>query len=165
MRTSERSGRAVIAPDMAPHELREGCYLVSTDPSLLDVPRVHAWLTKSYWAEGITLDAVTRSIERSIPFGAYHQGVQVGVARVISDTSTLAYVADVFVDEAHRGRGLGKLLMRAVMSHPDLQEVRRWLLGTRDAHGLYVQFGFGPLERPERWMEAAAPDVYKHEGG
>jgi len=150
--------------DNRSYELRDGDYVVSTDRALLDAPRIHAFLTRSYWSEGVTLEAVARSIEHSIPFGLYHGGEQVGFARVITDHVTLAYVADVYVEEEHRGKGLGKLLMRAVSEHPELQGLRRWLLGTRDAHGLYRQFGFREPRRPDRWMEKHDPRLYKHEG-
>ncbi len=146
------------------HQLQVGDFLVSTDRRLLDVERIHAFLTLSYWAEGVSLEAVGRSIEHSIPFGVYAGGEQVGFARVITDTSTLAYVADVYVEAMYRGQGLSKLLMKALLSHPDLQQVQRWLLGTRDAHGLYSRFGFEPLRRPERWMERADLALYKYEG-
>jgi GNAT superfamily N-acetyltransferase len=144
-------------------ELRRGEYVVSTDPTRLDVTAIHGFLTESYWAEGVTKDTVERSIEHSIPFGLYRQGKQVGFARVITDRQTLAYLADVYVEEAHRGRGLGKLLMEAVLGHPDLGRIRRWLLGTRDAHGLYRQYGFDALKKPERWMERAESPLYQHE--
>ena len=150
--------------DNRSYELHGGDYVVSTDRSLLDVPRVHAFLTRSYWSEGVTLEAVARSIEHSIPFGLYHGGEQVGFARVITDHVTLAYVADVYVEEEHRGKGLGKLLMRAVSEHPELQGLRRWLLGTRDAHGLYRQFGFREPRRPDRWMEKYDSQIYRDEG-
>ncbi len=144
--------------------LREGRYLVSTDPSLLDIDRIHAFLTASYWAEGVPRDVLARSIEHSIPFGLYDGHAQIGFARVITDCATFAYLADVYIEEEYQGQGLGKLLMRAVTAHPDLQDLRRWMLGTRDAHGLYHQFGFTELGKPERWMEKADPDVYTRAG-
>lgn len=143
------------------YELREGQYLVSTDSALLDIDRIHAFLTASYWAEGVPPDIVARSIEHSMPFGLYDGRAQIGFARVITDFATYAYLADVYVEAEYQGQGLGKLLMQAVMDHPDLQGMRRWLLGTRDAHGLYRQFGFTELRRPERWMERPDSDVYK----
>jgi GNAT superfamily N-acetyltransferase len=146
------------------YELREGDVVVSCDAGKLEVDRIHAFLTASYWAEGVSRETVGRSIENSIPFGLYVSGTQVGFARVISDRASYAYLADVYVEEEHRGKGLSKLLMRAVMGHPELQGMRRWLLGTRDAHGLYRQFGFTELQRPERWMEKADPALYEHEG-
>jgi GNAT superfamily N-acetyltransferase len=142
------------------HELCEGAYLVSTDPSRIDLDRVRAFLTRSYWAEGIPRETVARSIEHSIPFGLYDGREQIGFARVVTDRATFAWLADVYVEEGHRGKGLGKLLMCAVMAHPELQSLRRWMLGTRDAHGLYRQFGFSELARPERWMDKHDPDVY-----
>ncbi len=142
------------------YELREGQYLVSTDLSLLDIDRIHAFLTASYWAEGVPQDVVARSIRHSIPFGLYDGQAQIGFARAITDCATFAYLADVYVEEEYQGQGLGKFLMRAVMAHPDLQGLRRWMLGTRDAHGLYHQFGFTEPRHPDRWMEKADPDVY-----
>ena len=147
------------------YELREGGILVSCDPQTLDQERIHAFLTRSYWAEGVSQETVIRSIENSIPFGVYLNGEQVGFARVISDRASYAYLADVYVELPYRGRGLSKILMRAVMAHPELQGLRRWVLGTRDAHGLYRQFGFTELQVPERWMEKAAPGLYEHEAG
>jgi len=146
------------------YEVREGEVLVSCDRSKLDLNRIHAFLTRSYWSEGVSRETVERSIENSIPFGVLCGGEQVGFARVISDRASYAYLADVYIEEAYRGRGLSKLLMRAVMAHPELQGLRRWILGTRDAHGLYRQFGFTELQRPERWMEKAEPSLYQHEG-
>ncbi len=127
--------------------------------------RIHAFLTHSYWAEGVSRETLERSIEHSIPFGVFCDGEQAGFARVISDRASYAYLADVYIEESFRGRGLSKLLMRAVMAHPELQGLRRWILGTRDAHGLYRQFGFTELQRPERWMENAEPGLYKNETG
>jgi GNAT superfamily N-acetyltransferase len=134
--------------------------LVTTDPSRLDVDLIHGFLTRSYWAAGISRDVVARAIEHSICFGALDGGRQVGFARVVSDRATYAYVSDVFVLESHRGRGVGKRLMAAIMSHPDLQGLRRWSLSTRDAHGLYRQYGFREPRHPERAMEVSAECPY-----
>ena len=143
------------------YEVRRDGYLVSTDQGLLDIDAVHAFLSQqSYWANGIARAKFENALQHSLPFGAYRNGAQVGFARVISDFETFAYLADVFVDEAHRGRGVSKLLLGAVLAHPQLVSLRRWMLGTRDAHGLYSQFGFIPLEEPGRWMELSNPDVY-----
>jgi len=137
----------------AVHEARHGDLLVSTDPSRLDLDAIHGFLSGSYWARGIPRDTVARSIEHSLCFGAYACGRQVGFARVITDRATYAYVADVFVLESDRGRGVGKRLMECIVSHPELQGLRRWTLFTRDAHGLYRQYGFGDARYPERLME------------
>jgi GNAT superfamily N-acetyltransferase len=148
--------------EAVPYELRDGGYVVSDDPARIDIAYVHAFLTESYWSKGIPREVVERAIASSLAFGLYGpDGKQVGFARVITDRATFAYIADVFVDETHRGKGLGKLLMRAITSHPDLQGLRRWSLATRDAHGLYQQFGFSELAHPERFMEIANPDLYK----
>ncbi|HWZ95246.1 MAG TPA: GNAT family N-acetyltransferase [Opitutaceae bacterium] len=136
-----------------PHELQHNGYLVSDDPARLDVDAIHAFLTTSYWAEGIPRERVERSLKNSLCFGAYSGAKQVGLARVISDFATFAWLADVYVLDAHRGHGLSKALMRAVVSHPRLQGLRRFQLVTRDAHNLYAQFGFIPLAHPGRHME------------
>jgi GNAT superfamily N-acetyltransferase len=143
------------------HSMHEGDFDVSTDPSRLDISVIHPFLNRSYWAEGIPREIVQRSILHSLCFGAYRGNEQVGFARVISDHATYAYLADVFVVEAERGRGIGKLIMRCIMSHPELQGLRRWSLLTRDAHGLYRQFGFTDPKAPERAMEISNPDAYK----
>jgi len=136
------------------YEVRRNGYVVSTDPAALDLDAVHDFLAnRSYWSAGISRERLAAAIERSIPFGVYHDGRQVGFTRVITDGSTIAYIADVYVDEAYRGRGLSKLLMEAVMAHPELQHLKRWILGTKDAHSLYARYGFKPLTAPERWME------------
>jgi len=119
------------------HERQDGDILVSTDETRLDLDTVHGFLAGSYWAAGIPREVVERSIRHSICFGAFDRGRQVGFARVISDRATFAYVADVFVLDDHRGRGIGKQIMVAVTSHPELQNLRLWTLFTRDAHGLY----------------------------
>ena len=137
-------------------------YEISTDRARLDVALIHRWLSEdSYWAKGVPRDVVERSIENALCFGIYDgNGAQIGFARVITDKATFAYLADVFVLEAHRGKGLSKTLMAEILAHPELQDLRRWLLATWDAHGLYAQFGFTPLDRPERIMERRDPDVY-----
>jgi GNAT superfamily N-acetyltransferase len=140
---------------------REGNHEISTDRSRLDIGVVHGFLTTSYWAECIPREIVERSIAHSLCFGAYGASGQVGFARVISDYATYAYIADVFVLESARGHGIGKLLMRAIMSHPDLQGLRRWSLLTRDAHGLYRQSGFTEPRHPGRYMELSNPDIYQ----
>ncbi len=135
---------------------------ISTEKSRLDVTFIHRFLCdESYWAANIPLDLVQTSMENSLCFGAYDGGAQVGFARVITDYATFAYVADVFVVASHRGAGVGRELMSAIMAHPALQRLRRWHLVTRDAQRLYEQFGFQPLRAPERHMEIVAADPYK----
>jgi len=143
---------------------QHGEYTVSDDPLRLDRDMIHGYLTTSYWAEGIGRDVVDRSIENSIAFGVYHGASQVGFARVITDKSTFAYLADVFVVESHQGRGLGSKLMASIMAHPELQGLRRWLLFTRDAHGLYGKFGFTPPASPQNVMEIWRPGFYLKAG-
>lgn len=143
-------------------ESRCGEFVVSTDPARLDLDVIHGFLTNCYWAKGIPRDTVARSIEHALCFGIYDgAGAQVGFARVISDFATYAYIADVFVLESHRGRGLGKALMERIQQHPSLQGLRRWNLSTLDAHGLYSQFGFTPPKWPERYMEILRPNIYQ----
>jgi N-acetylglutamate synthase-like GNAT family acetyltransferase len=139
-----------------------GRFLISTDRSKLDVDVIHRFLARSYWAEGIPRETVVRSIENSLCFGVYDNARQIGFARVISDFATYAYLADVFILEPYRERGLGKELMASIMAHPDLQGLRRWSLGTRDAQGLYAQFGFKPVvnTRARTVMEIADPEIY-----
>ena len=145
------------------HEVaRRGDFLVSTDPAQLDVPLIHEFLSnRSYWAAGIPLDVVRKSIENAFCFGLYHKGRQIGFARLVTDRATFAYLGDVFVVESARGQGLSKWLLECILGHPDLQGLRRMLLGTRDAHGLYRQFGFTPVASPERFMEIFCPDIYQ----
>jgi GNAT superfamily N-acetyltransferase len=137
-----------------------GEFEISTDPARIDFAAVHRFLTASYWAKGIPLETVQRSISNSLCFGIYRGTEQAGFARVITDRATFAYLGDVFVIETFRGRGLSKWLMQCIVSHPELQGLRRWSLVTRDAHKLYERFGFHELKAPERWMEIHRPDVY-----
>jgi len=142
-------------------EHRHGEFVISTDPRRLDLNTIHRFLTNCYWAKGIPRAVVARSIEHSLCFGVYDgSGVQVGFARVVSDFATVAYLGDVFVLESYRGRGLSTWMMECIMHHPALQGLRRWILVTRDAHGLYSHFGFTPLKAPERYMELHRPGVY-----
>jgi len=166
-------------------EYRRGEFLISTDPERLSLDVVYEFLTHCYWAKGIPREVVRRSIEHALCFGVYESSeevspglakearpgaptdlvrtdiVQVGFARVITDYATIAYVGDVFVLDTHRGRGLGKWLMQCIVEHPALRNLRRWILTTRDAHGLYSQVGFTPLKAPERYMELHDQAVYK----
>ena len=127
-------------------------FTISTDPARLDVDAITDMLTRAYWAQGRTREMIARSLQHSLTFGLYDSSCLIGLARVVSDYTTFAWLCDVFIHEDYRGHGLGKWLMETVHSHPELQGLRRWLLATKDAHGLYSQFGWVPLEPPERWM-------------
>ena len=140
-----------------------GQYEISSERSRLDLALIHDYLRSSYWAQGIPRAVVERSIQHSLCFGAYLDGRQAGFARVVTDYATFAYVADVFVVPEHRGHGISKLLLRAILEHSELQGLRRFLLATQDAHGLYAQFGFQPLAHPEHFMTVHKPDVYRGE--
>jgi len=146
------------------HLWSQGDYEVSTDPARIDAVIVHEFLTNSYWAKGIPLETVQQSIENSISFGVYHGQQLVGFARIISDLATFAYLGDVFILPSHRGRGLSRWLMECILSHPDLEGPRRWMLATQDAHGLYAKFGFAPLKSPGSWMEKHWPEIYARTG-
>ncbi len=143
------------------HEWRRGEYSISTDKGRLDFAVIHGFLTMSYWAAGVPMHVVKRSIEHSLAFGVFKEDQQVGFARVVTDYATFAYLGDVFILEPFRGRGLSKWLMEVIVGHPELQGLRRWVLLTRDAHGLYRQVGFTEPSHPERYMEMHFPDVYK----
>ncbi|RXT47834.1 GNAT family N-acetyltransferase [Bradyrhizobium betae] len=137
-------------------------YEISADPHRLNVAVIHKFLAEdSYWSRGIPRSTVERAIENSLCFGVYHGAAQIGFARVVTDRSTFALLADVFILEAHRGKGLSKELMRRVTEHEDLQGLRRFLLLTSDAHGLYSQFGFKEIGSPSRFMEVLRPNVYQ----
>ena len=135
-------------------------FTVTCDPAKLDRAVIAGFLASSYWAKGIPADTVDKSLENSLCFAVLDGDRQIGFARVVSDRATIAYLNDVFILPQYRGRGLAKWLMECVVSHPDLQGLRRWVLATRDAHGLYEKFGFTPLKRPEVFMERHDPDVY-----
>src|SRR3981081_1473465 len=135
------------------YEEKRDAFVITTDPSRLDADAIYAYLSRVYWANTRSRSAVERSLKNSLCFGLYEGARQIGLARVISDYATFAYLCDVYVLEAYQSKGLGTWLMKAVMAHPDLQGLRRWLLATREAHGLYRKVGFTELQSPERWME------------
>jgi GNAT superfamily N-acetyltransferase len=146
---------------MSESNLEKGNFRISTDRLRLDIAAIHKFLVEdSYWARERTEEQTRTAIENSICFGVYDGERQIGFARVVTDRATFAYVGDVFILEEYRGRGLSKWLMEAMLEHPELQGLRRWILATRDAHGLYEQFGFHKLTHPERWMERPAPNAY-----
>lgn len=142
-------------------KIRKGDYEIDTDKRRLDIAGIHRFLsTEAYWAKNRTLEQTLTAIENSLCFGVYRGHTQVGFARVITDKATFAYIGDVFVVESERGKGLSKWLMEIIVTQPDMQNLRRWLLATRDAHGLYKQYDFDELRFPERWMERSSPDAY-----
>ena len=134
-------------------ETHRDSFTISTDPSKLDVDAIADMLTRAYWAQGRTREKIARYLQYSLTFGVYDGDRQIGLARIVSDYTTFAWLCDVFIHEDYRGHGLGKWLLETIHAHPDLQGLRRWMLATRDAHGLYKQFGWTPLPNPERWME------------
>ncbi|MGD0269195.1 MAG: GNAT family N-acetyltransferase [Candidatus Sulfotelmatobacter sp.] len=162
MESTHAAGLDSEIPDSEIMERRRGEFLITTNRARVDLNLVHGFLTNSYWAKGIPREVVARSIEHSLCFGIYEVvGAQVGFARVVGDFATVAYLGDVFVLESHRGRGLSKWLMQCIVEHPALQNLRRWILLTRDAHELYSKFGFTPVKAPERYMELHRPNVYE----
>lgn len=136
-------------------------FSISTGKEKLDAAYIHRFLSQSYWAEEIPLEVVQRSIRGSLCFGVYHNNKQIGFARIITDEATFAYLCDVFIDENFRGKGLSKWLMETIIAYPGLQGLRRFMLATRDAHGLYRQYGFTELTFTDRWMHKHWPDTYK----
>ena len=145
--------------------ITKGEFTVDTDRDRLDLEFIHHFLSReSYWARDIPFEKVKKAADHSLNFGVYHQDRQIGYARIITDHARVAYLADVFIIPAYRGQGLSKWLMEQIMGHPDLQDLRRWILHTSDAHGLYEQFGWTPAAKPETYMEKYLPGGYKKEG-
>jgi N-acetylglutamate synthase-like GNAT family acetyltransferase len=136
-------------------------YAICTNLDRLNLDVIHSFLTTSYWSSGVSRKIIERAISNSLNFGVYRGDAQIGFARVISDFATFAYIADVFILPAHRGQGLSKWLMQCIMSHPQLQGLRRWMLMTADAHSLYAHSGFTPMKNPQNAMEKWDPDVYR----
>ncbi len=142
------------------NEQRYAEYTISTDRARLDIETIHYFIsTQSYWGIGRSIELVQKSIENSLPFGVYYHDKMVGFTRVVTDYATFAWIADVFILPEHRGKGLSKWLMEVILTHPELQGFRRWVLATKDAHELYRKFGFQELNRPERWMERPDPNM------
>lgn len=141
-------------------ECRNNQYMISTDQTLLDIDVLHAFLKQTYWSSGIPKEILQNAINNSLCFGVYEEKKQIGFARAISDFSTFAYLADVFIIESYRGKKLSSWLMQTIVSHPQLQGLRCWLLRTRDAHGLYKKFGFSQPKSPENYMEISVSDIY-----
>ncbi len=137
-------------------------FYISTDKSKLDIPLIHNVLKSSYWAENIPLAIMEKSIKNSLCFGLYENSQQVGFARVITDYATTAYLKDVFIVEPYRGQGLGKWFVESILEYPELQDVPKWLLATKDAHGLYRRYGFKKLTEPEKIMMRLQPHHYEH---
>jgi N-acetylglutamate synthase-like GNAT family acetyltransferase len=134
-------------------EYKQDKFIISDDPSRLDMDVICEFLSRSYWANKRPRDAIEKSIQYSLNFGVYDGERQIGFARVVTDRAVFAYLCDVFIHEEYRGKTLGKWMMQCILAHPDLQDLRRWCLLTQDAHGLYEQFGFTELNDPSRWME------------
>ena len=134
---------------------------ISSDFADVDLDLVHGFLSRdAYWCRGITRERVERAARHSLCFSALLDGAQVGFARVVTDHATFGYLADVFVLPAFRGRGISQAMMAAILAHPELQGLRRFLLATSDAHGLYAKYQFTPIARPERFMERYRPDAH-----
>ncbi len=136
-------------------------YELSSDKSLMDIKAIHCYLSRSYWAENVPYDIVKKAIDNSLCFGVFYKKSQIGFARLITDSATFAYLADVYILEEHRGKGLSKILMATIINHPQLQGLRRMVLATNDAHTLYEKFGFKELTKPESFMELWKPAIYK----
>jgi GNAT superfamily N-acetyltransferase len=148
------------------YERTRGSYTITTDRARLDLDAVHAFLVHAYWCEGVPRELLARAVAHSLCFSLLEEGSrQVGLARVCTDSATFAYLMDVYVLSERRGQGLGRWLIECVMDHPRLAGLRRFSLVTRDAHGLYSQFGFGPLAHPDRHMEIVKPDLYRQAAG
>jgi GNAT superfamily N-acetyltransferase len=141
-------------------DVSRGPYTISADPERLDPVVIHGFLDRSYWAAGIPIDTVRRSLAGSLCFGLFHDATQIGFARVVTDRATFAWLCDVWIEESHRGEGLGHWLVETVLGHPDLQGLRRFILATRDAHSLYAELGFRAPAKPEAYMEIHRPEIY-----
>ncbi|ASZ11794.1 GNAT family N-acetyltransferase [Chitinophaga pendula] len=142
--------------------VHQNTFTINTDPQKLDIPLIHKFLSEeSYWAKNVPYEIVARAINNSLCFGLYQQDTQIGFARVITDRASFAYLADVFIIPRFRGQGLSKWLVQNILAHPELQGLRRWMLATSDAHGLYSQFGFSAIQNPEPFMHIHNPDIYQ----
>lgn len=143
------------------HEVEKEGVVASDDPERIDFATLHGFLTHAYWAKGISRELVEKSVRNSCSMGLYADKRMIGFARAVTDYATFAYLGDVFIEETWRGRGLGLFVSRCVVEHPRLQGLRRWILSTKDAHGVYAKLGFGPLADPSTVMTIHDPDIYK----
>ncbi len=139
------------------NEFKKGKYFISTDKRKLNLKTIHGFLSNAYWSKGIEIERVQKAIRGSICFGVYHKKEQIGFARVVTDCINFGYLADVFIVESYRGQGLSKWLIKCILEHPKLRDMKAWMLATSDAHGLYSQFGFKPLEEPHKYMRRVNP--------
>ncbi|MDQ6904514.1 MAG: GNAT family N-acetyltransferase [Bacteroidota bacterium] len=142
------------------YEVAKNNYLISTDKNKIDISYVHGVLSQTYWSPGVSISVVKKAMKGSLCFGVHHRNKQIGYARLVTDKATFGYLADVFIDKKYQGKGLAKWLVETIMAHPDLQGLRRILLATKDAHGLYEKLGFIPVSNPERFM-VCNPTGYK----
>lgn len=142
-------------------EFKKGSYIISTDKRKLQIKNIHNFLVNAYWSEGIKIERVKKAIRGSLCFGVYHYNNQIGFARVITDYVSFGYLADVFIIEEYRKRGLSKWLIKSIMNHSKLKDLKTWMLATKDAHGLYSQFGFEPMKEPQRFMRKQNPKFVK----
>lgn len=150
----------MLGPSGKIQEFRKDQFLITTDPSRLDVSAIHAFLTRSWWAEGISKETVARGLPNSLCFGIYDSQKQIGFGRVISDFATFAYLCDDYILEEYRGKGLGSWLMECILRHPDLQGLRRWMVIAQEPR-FYAKFGFKPLVAPEMNMEILNANVFQ----
>ncbi len=138
-------------------EFKKGKYVISTDKRKLNIKVIHGFLQNAYWSKGIKIERVRKAIRNSLCFGVYEHGHQIGFARVITDYTNFGYLADVFIIESYRGNGLAKWLMSCIMNHSELKNIKAWMLATKDAHGLYSQYGFKPIDEPQKYMRRINP--------
>ena len=164
---SQEGSRAPLAHTRSmTFERRRDSFSITTQRDRLDVDAIHAFLSQeAFWSLGVPRSVVETAIEHSLCFGLFEDDAQIGFTRVVTDRATFAWICDVYVLAPYRGRGLARWMIDSVLEHPDLAGLRRILLATRDAHGLYRQCGFEPLPNPDRWMIIADPDVYRRKGG
>ncbi|MCX6169466.1 MAG: GNAT family N-acetyltransferase [Ignavibacteriales bacterium] len=139
------------------YEFKKGKYSISTDKRRLQIKTIHGFLIDAYWSKGISVERVKKAIHGSICFGVYYDEVQIGFARVVTDRASFGYIADVFIIEEYRKRGLSKWLMKCILNYPELNDLKSWMLATKDAHGLYAKFGFENLKNPKRFMRKQNP--------
>ena len=143
------------------YEINKGKYLISTDKRKLQIKIIHGFLVKAYWSIGISKARIKKAIHGSLCFGVYYKEKQIGFARIVTDRASFGYIADVFIVEPFRGRSLSKWLMNSILNHPELKDLKTWMLATRDAHGLYAKFGFENLKEPQRFMRKQNPKYAK----